>query len=374
MKNILCFPRSCENREKNALRATLFDKCGFSIKFTDTNVRTAEEVAELLSFWHPAGCIVNNDRLPIAAFARYPTIFLHRAPETKNRRHATIGFDEKAVAETAAHHLLSLNLASYAYVPPHTDEQWSKEREVHFVHILGLNGYGVASYEHPKGRLSTPKQLTRLGNWLMDLPHPVGVFAANDAVGANIITACSHRGLSIPQDVAVIGVDNDEIICETLRPTLSSIATDDVTLQTECLRVLIQIFSGNSQSYRNVTVKPLSVIRRASTLRREKNDPAVVAACDLIRRKACEGLKARDVAATFPCGRRMAEIRFRAMLGHSILDEIRAVRLARAQMETSPGRTKLRDEIAAICGYSSWSSVYRLLMEDRDKIDKGHIS
>lgn len=374
MQNILWFPRSSENREKIAFRTTLFDKCGFSIRVTDTNVKTAEEVAELLTFWRPAGCIVNNDRLPTAAFARCPTVFLHRAPETKNRRHATIGFDEKAVAETAAHHLLSLNLISYAYVPPHTDEQWSREREEHFVHILGLNGYGVASYNYPKGRLSTPKQLTHLGNWLADLPHPVGVFAANDATGVNIITACGHRGLSIPKDITVIGVDNDEVICEALRPTLSSIATDDLTLQTECLRIITQFFSNNAQVCRNVTVKPLGVVRRASTLRRDKNDPAVVAACDLIRRRACEGLKARDVAATFPCGRRMAEIRFRAMLGHSILDEIRAVRRARAQIETSPGRTKLRDEIAFLCGYSSWSSVYRLLAEDRDKADKGQIS
>ena len=87
----------------------------------------------------------------------------------------------------------------------------------------------------------------------------------------------------------------------------------------------------------------------------------MLAACELIRQKACEGLKARDVAATFRCGRRMAEIRFRAALGHSILDEIRSVRRTRAEMALSPFRTQLRDEVAALCGYSSWSSVHRLL-------------
>ena len=236
-------------------------------------------------------------------------------------------------------------------------------REQHFVHILGLNGHGVASYVHPRNRLSAPKRLTYLADCLANLPRPVGVFAANDAVAANVIAACDHLRLSIPQDVVVLGVDNDESICEAMRPTLSSIATDIMTVENETDRLLDLLISGRTPSCRHITVKPLGVVRRASTLRAGKNDPAVAAACDLIRRRACDGLKARDVAAMFPCGRRMAEIRFRAALGHSILDEIRAVRRERALMATKPFRTQLRDEIAALCGYSSWSSVHRLLAD-----------
>ena len=363
MRTLLKFPRIGENETNNALWVTLYERHGFSVKFADVNICTPEEVAELLAFWHPNGCVVNNDRLPADAFDDFPTVFHHRATTTNNRRHASIAFDEKAVAETAAHHLLSLDLASYAYVPPPANEQWSNMREQHFVHILSLNGHGVASYAHPRRRLSAPKQLTHLADWLANLPRPVGVFAANDAVAANVIAACDHLRLSIPQDVVVLGVDNDESICEAMRPTLSSIATDIMTVENETDRLLDLFISGRTPSCRHVTVKPLGVVRRASTLRAGKNDPAVVTACDLIRRRACDGLKARDVAATFPCGRRMAEIRFRAMLGHSILDEIRAVRRERALMATRPFRTQLRDEIAAICGYSSWSSVHRLLKE-----------
>ena len=363
MRTILRFPRSVENSSKSAHLAAIDDRYDFSVKFADVNISTPEEVAELLAFWHPDGCIVNNDRLPMAAFAAYPTLFQHRVSETGNPRHATIAFDEKAVAETAAHHLLSLDLASYAYVPPLANEQWSNMREQHFVHILGLNGHGVASYVHPRNRLSAPKQLARLADWLVNLPRPVGVLAANDTVAATVIAACDHRRLDVPQDIVVLGVDNDEAVCEMTRPTLSSIATDIITVRDESHRLLERLISGESLECRRVTVKPLGVVRRASTLRAEKNDSAVVAACDLIRRRACDGLKARDVAATFPCGRRMAEIRFRAMLGHSILDEIRAVRRERALMATRPFRTQLRDEIAALCGYSSWSSVHRLLKE-----------
>ena len=363
MRTILRFPRASENKANNVTLAAIDDRYGYSVKATGVNVNTPEEVAELLAFWHPDGCIVNNDRLPSEAFADYPTAFQHRILNKDNPLHANLTFDEKAVAETAARHLLSLDLASYAYIPPRTDEQWSHARERHFVHILGLNGHGVASYDHPRSRLSEPKRLAHLADWLADLPRPIGVFAANDAVAVNVITACEHRRLVVPQDVAVIGVDNDETVCETLRPTLSSIAVDVAAMRDESHRLLEQLISGTPPPCRHVTVKPLGVVRRASTLRTEKRDPAVAAACELIRRRACDGLKARDVAATFPCGRRMAEIRFRAMLGHSILDEIRAVRRERALMATTPFRTQLRDEIAALCGYSSWSSVYRLLKE-----------
>lgn len=361
MRTILRFPRASENRSKDSILSALNDRFGISLKVADANVSAADEVTELLAFWHPDGCIVNNDKLPTECFAAYPTVFHHRNLIADNPLHAILAYDEKAVAEAAAHHLLSLDLASYAYIPPKTDEQWSQARERHFVHILGLNGHGLASYTHPKSRLSAPKQLARLANWLANLPRPVGVFAANDSVAAGVIAACDHRHLNIPEDVAVLGVDNDESVCEALRPTLSSIATDIMSMRNESLKLLEQIISGNPLENRRMTVKPLGVVRRASTLRIQKSDPVVLAACELIRQRACDGLKARDVAATFPCGRRMAEIRFRAALGHSILDEIRAVRRTRAEMALSPFRTQLRDEIAALCGYASWSSVHRLL-------------
>lgn len=363
MKTILRFPRTNDIPIRATLSA-LDDKFGFSSRCADVGVSTAAEVSELLAFWRPDACVVNNDNLPAKAFATYPTVFLHRTGKSNNPRHAVVSFDEKAVAETAAHHLLSLNLASYAYVPPDTDEEWSRERERHFVRILSLNGYGVATYIRPKSRLSVPKRLSRLADWIADLPRPVGIFAANDAVAANVTAACNHRHIDIPQDVAVIGVDDNKEVCETSRPALSSIANDVIATRIETLRILERIVSGREPESRHVKIKPLGVVRRASTLRAKKNDHAVLAACELIRKEACNGLKARDVAVTFPCGRRMAELRFRAVLGHSILDEIRAVRRACALAATSPLRTRTRDEIAASCGYASWSSVLRLLKGD----------
>lgn len=361
MWTLLRFPRVGDTSRSDTTGAALDEKFGFTARYADAGIRSAAEVAELLDFWHPDACAVNNDSLPAEAFDGYPTVFFHRAAELGNPLHCAISLDEKAMAETAARHLLSLNLSSYAYVPPRDDEQWSLARERHFVRILGLSGYEVASYVHPRGRLSAPKRVAHLGGWLRGLPRPAGIFAANDNVAAAVIAACDHEGLAIPNDIALLGADNDETVCETSRPMLSSIAIDSMASRVESLRILSQLITGKGQAQRRVAIRPLGVVRRASTLRMEKNDPAVVAACELIRRRACDGLKARDVAATFPCGRRMAEIRFRAMIGHSILEEIRAVRRERARLAVTPFRTQLRDEIAALCGYSSWSSVQRLL-------------
>ena len=362
MYNVLRFPRGEKSITRSFHDATnLYERYGLSVKFADANVSSAKEVAELIEFWQPDGCIVNNDKLPEKLFAGLPTVFLHRDIKPGNPRHATVRLDEKAIAAAAAHHLLSLELASYAYVPPDSEENWSRLRERHFVSILGLNGRGVACYAHPKRRVSATGRLAHLASWIESLPRPVGIFAANDAVAAAVNAACDHSKLAIPDDVALLGVDNDESICEVLRPTLSSIAVDVPSAICETAHLLWMLISRKRIEERNSTIAPIGVVRRASTFRLKRSDHAVVAACELIRKKACCGLKARDVAATFPCGRRMAEIRFRAMLGHSILDEIRAVRRKRAMMAVTPFRTMLYDEVAALCGYHSRSSVHRLL-------------
>lgn len=366
MKTILLFPRRDQELwpSQPALQAAIADRYGFSITTADVGISAPDDVAELLSFWRPDGCIVNNDRLPEKLFADFPAVFCHRLPETFLPRHAYISYDEKAMSEAAARELLSLDLATYAFVPSPMNDYWSQTREQHFVHMLGLNGHGIAVFRHPGRRKSPPKRQAHLADWLADLPKPAGVFAANDIVAATVISACAHRKLGIPEDVAVIGVDNIESICETVRPSLSSVAADVVVRRDASYQLLSRLISGEPLESRQVKVKPLGVVRRASTLHFKKVDPAVLAACDLIRRRACEGLKARDVAATFPCGRRMAEIRFRAILGHSILDEIRAVRRAKAREATASLRIHSRDEIAASCGYSSWSSIHRLLADE----------
>jgi len=365
MRTILRFPRSDQDawRIPPAVLSSLAERYGFSVRTADTGIFRTEDVAELLAFWRPAGCIVNNDLLAEDLFRDIPTVFCHRRPSAHaSPRHACVTFDEKAFAQAAAHELLALDLASYAFMPSPEGEEWSRAREEHFVRVLGLNGHGVAVFPTSRRPLSQIRLLSRMADWLATIPRPVGVFAANDDLGALVIAACAQAGLDVPDDVAVIGVDNVEGVCETTQPALSSLAPDLVAFRTatyELLRGLIE--TPDATAPRMATIPPLDIVRRTSTRRLAKTDPSVLAACELIRRNACDGLRARDVAATFPCGRRMAEIRFRAAVGHSILDEIRAVRQARARELRAESPDRSREVVASLCGYSSRSSLHRLL-------------
>ena len=151
MYTILRFPRNDDPASRNIRNTTnIYERYGLSAKLADASVSNAKEVAELIDFWQPDGCVVNNDKLPEELFAGLPTVFLHRDIKPINPRHATVRLDEKAIATAAAHHLLSLELASYAYVPPNVEEDWSRLRAQHFVRILGLTGHGVACYTRPK--------------------------------------------------------------------------------------------------------------------------------------------------------------------------------------------------------------------------------
>ena len=124
--------------------------------------------------------------------------------------------------------------------------------------------------------------------------------------------------------------------------------------------VIKELLSGVRRKTKIIREAPTGVVRRASTMRFARTDHKVLAAVELIRLRACDGLTANEVIGTFGCSRRMAETRFRATTGHSILDEIQEIRMKKAKELLSAGNLKA-DEIAARCGYRSRSSVFRLL-------------
>ena len=144
------------------------------------------------------------------------------------------------------------------------------------------------------------------------------------------------------------------------RPTLTSINCEGNLSKAFYLDLIESRISNPRLPRRLLSVQPMGIVRRASTQRFQKFDAVAAAACEAIRTRACEGITAREVAATFPCSRRMAEIRFRAATGQSILERIRDERRAAAQKAegSRPLSPKL---LAAQFGYSAVSSVYRLL-------------
>jgi LacI family transcriptional regulator len=207
--------------------------------------------------------------------------------------------------------------------------------------------------------------MNALRRFLESLPKPCAVFAANDKTGEQVLSAARMSGLDVPNDIAVIGVDNFEPICEHTTPPLSSVEPDfRLGGETAALMLLAAAMSkGRFRGSRIQTFGPLRIVRRASSRLLRRNDQHVADAIDLIRREACCGLRSSRVAALFPCSRRMADIRFAKATGHSILAEIHAVQLDRAKQLLKNNNMPLK-AISDFCGFVNSNSLRKFFRKE----------
>ena len=342
---------------------------GWNVQVIESGV-SERKATELARFWEPDGIIVecgsSQNHFAPAIFGKVPVIFLDRNPKTLRTAALCVTHDSVATAKVAARELLSLKLESYAYVPWPEPRFWSEEREAGFAAALRLNGHGYAHFAG-KAKTADVRALQKeLGAWLANLPLPVGVFAANDFMAAQVAAATNRIGLKIPEDIALVGVDNDELLCENTKPTLSSVMPDFRSAGEKAAALLDRRLDNPRMRPTSETFGPLRLVRRASTNRIKRIDREVLTALDLIRREACNGLKARDVAACFPCTRRMAEIRFRAATGKSMLETIHDIRRAKAE-ELLADPTRDRSTVANLCGYSSANALGNFLRRSQTR-------
>lgn len=309
------------------------------------------EIRELVDLWHPAGVIVNMGTTPgetvSGDFWGVPTLYFHDPDQRQN----CIACDSTTIARCAARELLTLNRDSYAYLPWEHAVTWSNVRRDTFVATLAAHGKSVAILD-PADAASASGLVQQIARGLKALARPLGLFAANDRMAALAVSACRIAGLSVPDDVAIVGVDDDIETCETSSPTLSSVSFDYYEAGRLAAETLAEMIARPVRNRICVRYQPLGITRRESTRRLAQPDAAVSAALERIRREACQGLSAADVLADFPCSRRLAEMRFRRAVGQSVLKEIRAVRLAKAQELMREGEHKL-DYVANLCGYRS---------------------
>jgi LacI family transcriptional regulator len=210
------------------------------------------------------------------------------------------------------------------------------------------------------------------------LPRNCAIFAVNDDVAAEIVAAARHAAhLSIPRDLTLLGVDNLVAVCEASRPSITSIQLDHERAGFLAARMLgDNISHKGTETQRNMnsqhprvnsiqggslcgsvalcdkhfTVGPLMAVRRESTRGHGRRDPAILAAVEDIRRKACDGLTVAALVARFPGSRRLFDMRFREAMGHSALDEILQVRMEQVMGLLSRPDIPI-DAIADFCGF-----------------------
>ena len=328
-----------------------------------TSEPSVSDFSGLLRFWHPDGCIVEcagrAPRMARSLFGRTPVVFLDCTSLEAGRRATCVSSDSESVAACAAKELLSLGFSDYAYLPHSHNVIWSRERGDAFRRLVRINGKRFHAYPAPLPDGDNMALHNALVQWASSLPRPCGVFAVNDSFADMMLRACAAVGISVPDDIAVVGVDDDGQICENAQPSLSSVRTDNECSGYIAAQLLSRLLSaGGRRSVQPATFGATGVHRRASTRLSGGGDVRVRRALEFIRRHVCEDIRVPDVVAEMGCSRRLADLRFREMVGRSILDEIHSVRIEQVKyLLCRPGQRI--SAIADICGYSSFPALCR---------------
>ena len=324
------------------------------------NVQTispnTQNIDELLDFWKPIGCVVNSasgwNNFDGSAFGPVPVVFIDRPPKNLRTIDSFIYHDSASTVQTAMRELLSFAPRTCAYVRWPIRLDWDEERLCEFKRIAMLNKCPFAVFSTALPITDDRRLPDELSVWLLSLPRPIAVLASADPIGAHVIHACRIAGLDVPDEVTVCGIDDDSDVCETTTPTMTSAAPDHKHAGYHAGEMLLALLQSTCKKPLRETYSGVRLHRRGSTIRLLRADQKCAAACELIRRKACEGLTAESVASSFGCSRRNAEYRFRAATGKSILKAILEIRLEKAKNFINEGNMGLV-AIANACGYRS---------------------
>jgi LacI family transcriptional regulator len=238
--------------------------------------------------------------------------------------------DDVAIGKVAAEHLLSLGFRSFAFCGLN-DFFWSEKRAEGFRKGITRAGFEPAFYRYPKSgpQRFWPNEQKLLTAWLESLPKPVGLMACIDERAQEVIEACKQAGLRIPEEVAIIGADDDKLICELSNPPLSSIALSSVRAGYEAARLLDTLMSGKRPDDLTVCVRPLHIVARRSTDVQAVADREVAAAMNFIRNNIVRPIQVSDVVNQARLSRNILAKRFKNALGRTMQQEIRSLRIER---------------------------------------------
>ena len=263
--------------------------------------------------------------------------------------------NNKMIANMAADHLLNLGFRHFGYCgyAKTAINSWSEEREKSFVSHLRKRGFSCDVCPDRDKNLAhwTGLQIS-LARWLSSLSKPVAIMAANDNRGRHVLEACRSLNLRVPDDVAVIGVGNDELLCQLGRPPLSSVEQGAKRVGYEAAKMLDGLISGRRPRQRRFVIDPTEVVTRQSTDVVAIDDPIVGKAVTFIQEHASANIKVRKVVEAVAVSRSKLEIRFNKALGYSVHTAIRQVQLERARKLISSTSLPLK-EIAANVGFQT---------------------
>jgi LacI family transcriptional regulator len=265
-----------------------------------------------------------------------------------------VSSDDVAVGRLAATYFLSLGLPHFGFFGARSSHD-SQSRQRGFQQTLAALGLPLDEFLWPaEGHEGDPatEPNGELERWVLKLPKPVGVLASNDRRALQILAVCRKRQIAVPQSVAVLGVDNDEVFCELANPPLSSIALSTQRIGYEAARTLDRLMRGQKPAQQQLLIPPAGVVPRRSSDIPAIVDADVAAAVRYISLHTQEHLHVDDVLCEVPLSRRSLEQRFQKALGRTPAQEIR-----RSQVELAKQVLAETDEpmarVALMAGFSN---------------------
>ena len=272
------------------------------------------------------GALASNAATQRALDTGLPAVLLAKDPAVFGKTHSPVVYiqhDDRPIAEVAAEHLCSLGVfRSYGYVGWTEDAIWDRKREEYFISAMAAKGLSVRSFHG--------KDDNALGEYLTALPKPAAMLVSCDQRAINVVGICQELGIVIPDQLALLGVDNDELYCESAEIPLSSINRDAKKIGYHAavrLSALLRKHRAGEQSECKLRT-PTSVVTRESTAPAAPTAKLIDTALEFIRKNATSGIGVGDVVRHLGVSRRLADARFREFHGRTILGEITEVKLA----------------------------------------------
>jgi len=300
------------------------------------SIVAGREAAQLRGRHRPLGLIASvNTQQVVRALSSWRRPLVNVCGLLPGLRFPRVGVDDARVGRLAAAHLLECGLKHFGFVGP-PGYLYAALRQEGYCQAIREAGRTVATYG---GLTNRPFDPTGQGwyldrgvkRWLRALPKPVGVFVPDDEWGVQVAEVCRQVGLHVPEDVALLGVDDDDLYCELARPPLSSVILASERIGSEAAALLDRLLAGAKPPEGPILIPPIGVAARGSTEVLAIQDRDVVQAIRFIREQAHLPLRVTDVLREVPVGRRTLERRCHKVLGWGLGEEIRRVHLERAR-------------------------------------------
>lgn len=276
--------------------------------------------------------------------------------------------DERAVAKLAFDHLWDRGFRRFAFCG-FQFAHYSEARLKFFRQFVAEANCSLSVYESPGQKNTVLTRIEQSGlvdgqamtKWLSSLERPTGMLVCNDIRGQQVLNVCRSIPIAVPDDIGIIGVDDDDAICPLTDPPLSSVKPNAKQVGYRAAEILFDIINGKPVPTATEFIPPLKVVQRLSTEVNAVEDREVARVCRFIREYACEGINVNDVAEFTSLSRRQLERRFRTEFDRTPHEEITAVQVARVQQLLRETEMTL-EQMTPLAGYThkeSLSAVFK---------------